>query len=326
LDLRELRYFLSVGRTGNFGRAARELNISQPTITNQVLKLEEGLGTRLLIRHGRGVTLTRAGSCLMERIETIMGLLNAPLDQAPAPEQTVGTISLGLPFEAAPTLVPHLLRVCGEQWPGVTLTVREGSSATLEEWVLERRVDLALLQDPPALDGLEIEPVASQRLGLVTGVRGQDDKSEGAIGIRSLIGRQLILPSQRHWIRRVVEGAAFRRGVGLDKVRQVDGVLLTKEMVRDGLGVTVLPLAAVQDDVARGVLTFRAFEREPLGAVHAIASHFGAELAPFLSAVRDLTRDTIRGLADRNIWADVAVTATRTGKSGRRLMEGASPG
>src|SRR3954453_7122864 len=65
LELRELRYFHSVARTGNFGRAARELNIGQPNVSHQVQKLEQGLGTQLLIRHSRGVTLTPAGSCLM---------------------------------------------------------------------------------------------------------------------------------------------------------------------------------------------------------------------------------------------------------------------
>src|SRR4030081_1044773 len=96
LELRELRYFHSVARTGNFGRAARELNIGQPNVSHQVHKLEQELGTKLLIRHGRGVTLTRAGSCLMERIDVILGLLRAPLAPAPEPEQTAGTISLAL--------------------------------------------------------------------------------------------------------------------------------------------------------------------------------------------------------------------------------------
>ena len=69
-------------------------------VTQQVQKLEQELGTQLLIRHGRGVTLTQAGSCLMERIDVILSLLNAPLEPAPAPEQTAGTISLALPSEA----------------------------------------------------------------------------------------------------------------------------------------------------------------------------------------------------------------------------------
>ena len=314
LDLRELRYFQSVGRTGNFGRAARELNISQPTVTSQVLKLEEGLGTRLLIRHGRGVTLTRAGACLMERIDAIMGLLNAPLEQATAPEQTAGTISLALPSEAAPLLVPRLLEACRTRWPNVTLAVREGSSAALEEWVLDRRADIAVLQDPPALEELEVEPVVTERLGIVTDVR--TPWPSGPAGVRHLMGRKLILPHPRHWIRRLVEGAAFRRGVVLDQVQESGGVSLTKEMVRNGLGCTVLPLAAVQDEAARGTLAFYPIERDPLFTVHAIAGRGGAGSAPFVSGVRDLFRDVMRDLAATGVWAGATALPAKAAGSG----------
>src|SRR3984957_19928310 len=109
LELRELRYFHSVARTANFGRAARELRIGQPNVSHQVQKLERELGPQLLIRHGRGVTLTQAGSCLMERLDVILGLLRTPLGPAAAAERTVGPISLALPSETAPFLVPRLL-------------------------------------------------------------------------------------------------------------------------------------------------------------------------------------------------------------------------
>ena len=84
LGLRELRYFLSVAQTGNLGRAARDLNISQPAISLQLRKLEEGFGTPLLLRHGRGVTLTPAGASLRDRLHTVMRLLASPLDDASA--------------------------------------------------------------------------------------------------------------------------------------------------------------------------------------------------------------------------------------------------
>src|ERR1700757_3045896 len=79
LGLRELRYFLSVAQTGNLGRAARDLNVSQPAISLQLRKLEEGFGTPLLLRHGRGVTLTPAGARLRDRVHTLMRLLGSPL-------------------------------------------------------------------------------------------------------------------------------------------------------------------------------------------------------------------------------------------------------
>ena len=308
LELRELRYFHSVARTGNFGRAARELNIGQPNVSHQVQKLEQELGTRLLIRHGRGVTLTQAGSCLMERLDIILGLLSAPLEQAAAPEQTTGTISLALPSEPAPLLVPRLLEACRTRWPNVTLAIKEGTSASLEEWVLDRRVDIAVLQDPPAIDELDVEPVVSERLGLVSGVRTIRLEGIDSVRVRHLADLRLILPHPRHWIRRLVESAAFRRGIVLGQVQQVDGVSLTKEMVRDGLGHSVLPFIAVRDEVARGSLSFRPIEHDPILTVHAIACRSGVAPAPFAAEVRRLLRDVMAGLARSGVWAGASVT------------------
>lgn len=312
LELRELRYFHSVARTGNFGRAARELNIGQPNVSHQVQKLEQELGTRLLIRHGRGVTLTQAGSCLMERLDVILGLLSAPLQEAPAPEQTVGTLSLALPSETAPFLVPRLIEACRTRWPDVTLAIKEGASASLEEWVLDRRVDLAILQDPPALDELDAEPVVTERLGLVSGVRTIRLEGADSVRVRQLGGMKLILPHPRHWIRRLVDSAAFRRGVALDRIQQVDGVSLTKEMVRNGLGHTVLPYVAVRDEVALGTLAFHPIDHDPLWTVHAIACRSAMAPAPFVSDVRRLLRDVMSNLATSGAWAGATAVSVRS--------------
>ncbi len=311
LELRELRYFHSVARTGNFGRAARELNIGQPNVSHQVQKLEQELGTQLLIRHGRGVTLTQAGSCLMERLDVILGLLNAPLEQATEQRPAAGTISLALPSETAPFLVPRLLDACRPRWPALTLAVREGTSASLEEWVLDRRVDLAVLQDPPTLDELDAEPVLTERLGLVSGVRTLRLERADQVRVRQLSGLKLILPHPRHWIRRLVDTAAFRRGITLD-VQQVDGVPLAKEMVRNGLGHTVLPYVAVRDEVALGTLAFHPIDHEPLVTVHAIACRGGSAPSSLIADVRAVLREVMVSLAKSGVWAGAAVIHGRT--------------
>jgi LysR family nitrogen assimilation transcriptional regulator len=324
LELRELRYFHSVARTGNFGRAARELNIGQPNVSYQVQKLEQELGTQLLIRHGRGVTLTQAGSCLMERLDVILGLLSAPLDPGPATEQVAGTISLGLPAESAPFLVPGLLQECRARWPELTLKVREGISASLEECVLDRRLDIALLQDPPTLDELDAEPILTERLGLVSGVRTIRVEGADSVRVRQLAGLKLILPHPRHWIRRLVDSAAFRRGIALDPIQQVDGVSLTKEMVRNGLGHTVLPYVAVRDEVARGTLEFRPIEHDPLLTIHAIACRGGIAPAPFVAGVRRLLRDVMSNLVTTGVWAGAALLANpakSTGTASQPVLE-----
>jgi LysR family nitrogen assimilation transcriptional regulator len=252
----------------------------------------------------------------MERLDVILGLLNAPLEPAATPERTSGTISVALPPESAPLLVPRLLEACRERWSHLTLVIREGTSASLEEWVLDRRVDVAVLQDPAALDDLMIEPVVTERLGLVSDVRTLRLDGTDSIRVRQLGELKLILPHPRHWIRRLVDNAAFRRGIVLDQVQQVDGVALTKEMVRDGAGHTVLPFVAVRDEVARGTLSFLPIDHNPLLTIHAIASRGGVAPAPFVTEVSGLLRDVMSHQARSGVWAGASVIGTSAKSAG----------
>jgi len=307
LELRHLRYFYTVANAGNFGRAARELNIAQPTVTHQVQKLEEGLDTQLFIRHGRGVTLTPAGVRLLDRLDIIMHLLNAPLEEARVPEQTSGTVSLALPAECTALLVPPLIAQCRARWPKMTLTVREADSASMEEWVIAGRVDVAVLQDCPALDGIEIQPVLSEGLGLVLGMQSPLAHTTGPVRVRDLAGLPMILPHPRHWIRRRVENAWFRRGIRLDQLQQIESIAVTKEMVRNGLGCSVLPSVAVREEVARSTLVFRPIEQMPLFGVHAIARRKVPDEAPVIAEFARSLRDTMSELSGRGLWAGASV-------------------
>jgi LysR family nitrogen assimilation transcriptional regulator len=206
------------------------------------------------------------------------------------------------------------------------LVIREGVSAALEEWVLDRSVDIAVVQDPPALDELDIEPVLTERLGLVSGVRTIRLEGAAAVRVRHLASLPLILPGPRHWIRRLVDNAAFRRGFVLEQVQQVDGVPLTKEMVRNGLGHTVLPYVAVSDEVARGALSFLPIEHDPIFTVHAVACRGGVSHAPFVSEVRHLLRGVMSDLAKSGVWAGATVTgipAKAAGAVRQQVLEAA---
>jgi LysR family nitrogen assimilation transcriptional regulator len=182
-----------------------------------------------------------------------------------------------------------------------------------------------VLQDPPTLDELDAEPVVSERLGLVSDARASGPDGTGALRVRQLAGLRLILPERRHWIRRLVDNAAHRRGIALDGVQQADSVPLIKEMVRNGHGHTVLPLAAVRDEVARGALSFRSIDHDPLLTVHAVACRRGDNptpitLSPFVTGVRRMLRDVMSGLAASGDWAGANRTGTPA-KSAEPVIE-----
>ena len=299
LGLRELRYFLSVALTGNLGRAARALNVSPAAISQQVRKLEEGIGTPLLLRHGRGVTPTPAGACLRDRLHTVMQLLAAPLDEA-EPKVLPGVISLGVPAETGGPLLVPLVQSCRLRWPHVTLEIREGFGADLAEWIAHRYVDVAILEDPPLLSELEVIPIMTEDLGLVAPVHSRIAQDPRPLPVRELISEPLILPSEQHWLRRRLDQATMQRGVSLAPVLQVNSTTLSKLMVRNGFGYTVLPGTSVQAEVAQGIFTFRPFIRPSLACTHSIAFHRAASNE--LTAFADLARETMTTLAHNGTW------------------------
>src|SRR5262245_24461103 len=98
MDLKEMRYFSYVARAGSFSRAASELRIAQPALSRQIRKLEDRLGVKLLVRHGRGVRLTSAGAVLLEGTETISDFLARLGERVLAGgDVAVGHVSLGVP-------------------------------------------------------------------------------------------------------------------------------------------------------------------------------------------------------------------------------------
>ncbi len=299
-DLRELRYFAAAARAGNLGRAAQELNVTAPAISQQLRKLEDQLGTQLLIRHGRGVTPTPAGARLLERIDTVLHLLNAPLEPAPVAADHIGPVSLAVPAEIGALLIPPLIAQLRQRWPEVSLDIQEAAGEGVETRLLGRQVDIALLQDPAALDELRIESMLTEDLGLVMSPRDALAESSLPLRLRDLAEVPLILPNPRHWIRRLLARAAFQRGVRLDAGFQVDGVSVTKDMVRNGLGCSILPAVAVRDEIARGALMFRPIAQPALTATQAIATRRLA--APGVRGIAQVVGDSVRSLAANGTW------------------------
>ena len=308
LGLRDLRYFLSVAQTGNVGRAARDLNVSQPAISLQLRKLEEGLGAQLLLRHGRGVTLTAAGACLRDRLDTVMRLLDSPLDDTAA-EPMPRSLSFAVPAEAGAALITPLARAFRARWPDMTLDLREAGGADLEEWLLHRHVDLAMLPDKPSLPEIEATPVLTEALGLVAPVHSHIAAGAGSLALRELARDSLIVPGPRHWIRRRLDAAAQQHGVQLNPVLQVDSIALTKVLIQSGLGHGLLPRSCVQSEIERGALSFRLVGQPALYCTRTIAFHRAASNTA-VSAFAAMACDVVTALAAEGAWPQAQIISS----------------
>ncbi|WP_315714991.1 MULTISPECIES: LysR family transcriptional regulator [unclassified Bradyrhizobium] len=263
--MRELRYFVQVARAGSLSRASALLNVAQSALSRQLMKLEDELGVALLVRHGRGVRLTRAGTTFLEHAHAVL----LQIDQMPgavrSPDSSfAGHIALGVPPVAGLRIAPSVVVELRRRWPQASVQVREGISSSLEEWLLDRRLDIAVLYNPPPLDGIALTPILHERMVVALPPAKRGDTVAETIGWRELAGLSLILPSLPHSNRRLIEQAAIQNGTRLNVAFEVDSVSMTKAMVRRGLGATILAHAAVVAEAKRGELTVRSIERPPL--------------------------------------------------------------
>lgn len=253
MELKELRNFMRVARAGSVSRAADELRLAQPALSRQISKLERELGVSLFSRHGRGVRLSAAGSLLLERAEAIVHLVRQTSDEIREDRSlAAGRVTLGVPPAAGRLLIPTFVEQFQKAWPKIALHMREGVTSSLQEWLLEKRIDIAILHNPPHLEALNISPVLTERMHVIAPPHhGAGKKPRTTFRIRDLAELPLILPSMAHNNRRLVEQAALEHGVRLRIRTEVDSVAFAKAMVERGLGYTILTYAAVQEEVAR---------------------------------------------------------------------------
>ena len=300
IDLRELRYFAAAVRTGNLARAAQDLNVSASAISQQLHKLEGELGTPLLVRHGRGVIATQAGCRLLERVDAVVRLLNAPLGPEDPRAAPTGALSLAIPAELAGVVTVPVLAALRERLPDLTPTIKESIDGGVDSWLLAGQVDLAVLPDPSDVEELEVEPILADPIGVVVGPRSRLAETALPMRLRDLDSLPLILPGKRHWLRRMLARAAFQRGLRCEPAFEVDSLAATRDLVRHGLGCAVLPRAAVREETARGALVFRPLEQPGLAATYAVA--FARPAPWFASDAARAVRCALGALAADGTW------------------------
>jgi DNA-binding transcriptional LysR family regulator len=165
IDLRRLRYFVALAEELHFGRAAQRLHLSQPSLTQQVQKLESEVGALLLTRTRRTVALTDAGRAFFERARVVLEEMERAVSSAKASAAgKVGELAIGYAAPADLRIVPRLVPRFREQYPHIRLTLHHLGGARLVEALKDDRVRVAILRAPIDEPGIETITVARERL------------------------------------------------------------------------------------------------------------------------------------------------------------------
>jgi LysR family hydrogen peroxide-inducible transcriptional activator len=169
MELYQLRYFLAVAAAGNFTKAAARSDLSQPSLSQQIINLERELGHKLFHRLGRRVVLTEAGKVFLDRARRIVFEVedaSKALRDSPTLERR---IKVGTVQTLAPYLLPPLLERCRESHPNLLVNTHEDFRPDLVSGVVDGDLDLAIVPQPVKDSRISVEPLFTEPLLLVVG-------------------------------------------------------------------------------------------------------------------------------------------------------------
>lgn len=254
MELSQLRYVLAVAETGNFTRAAIQSHIAQPSLSQQIIKLERELGTKLFHRLGRKAVLTEAGNAFLVRARRILFEVEdatKELGDSPAFERkiTVGAIPT-----LAPYLMPELITRCRKRFPNLQVNIREDFKTTLLREMLGGELDLAVASRPIADPSIHVESLWNERLILVV-AKDHELAKKPKVTSADLANETLVLlgssSSLAAQVRRFYGDHNFEPRLG----SRCSQVATVKALVAIGAGISILP-AGAQSEADRNSLAY----------------------------------------------------------------------
>jgi DNA-binding transcriptional LysR family regulator len=309
MDFKQLQYFLCLAQEGNVTRAARQLNIVQPALSMQIAKLEKSFGKRLFHRSAHGVALTEAGATLARLAGSIMqNVDHAREEMARLDGKISGRVSIGMITSAAQsTLAVSSARIAAK-YPEVQLLVCEGYSEVLLEWVATGQLDIAIVNLPPGKTPLTAHHILDERLMLARRPDG-DTALPAIVPFRRLQQMDIVIPSRRHGLRRILDAAAAEAGFGLGPRLEIDTLSAICEVVATTDLVTVLPGIALHMALAAGRLQAHRLKQPSIVRTLAWVSHPRRVVSAAMTAVMDIIATDLRAAATSA--ARLAITAPR---------------
>jgi LysR family nitrogen assimilation transcriptional regulator len=248
MDLKQLQSFVAVAEQASFTRAAQVLGLAQPALSRHIRSLEVELRQTLLLRNGRGAVTTDAGKLLLEHARGILHQVaraHEDLDQLRGGMS--GRVALGLPPSVARVLTVPLTRAFRAELPQAQLSIREGLSADLAESLLNGRLDIAVLYNAQATEGLQRQALIDEELVLVQARPPglAEEPPPPPMEWRALAKLALVTPSRPNAIRMHLEAEMARHDCQPKVVLEIDGVSAILDLVADGVGCALLSRQAV---------------------------------------------------------------------------------
>jgi DNA-binding transcriptional LysR family regulator len=264
LDGKQLRAFTKLAQTGSFTLAAKELNLSQSAVSHSMKALEQDIGCRLLDRMGKKVVLTQAGEQLLQHSKKILEEMSATRESlAQLGKWGKGRLRLGTSDTACQYILPAVLREFKESFPPYAISIEPGDASESIEALRGNRIDLALTLQPQEEEQFEFHHLFTDELVFLVGPM-HPWAATGSV-VRTDIPRQnYVLYNKTSYTFRMVEKYFREEGMVLNTIIELGSMEATKELVKLGLGVSILAPWIARKELEEGSLVALSLGRRKL--------------------------------------------------------------
>jgi DNA-binding transcriptional LysR family regulator len=256
LELSAVIAFVEVAERGSFTEAAVRLNLSQPTVSQQVQRLERFVGAQLLHRRSNGVSLTDEGELFIKHCRASLQSLRSGVRAIAQFSQVItGNVTLGLVPSAAQRCLSDILPQYRQQHPDVTVKIIEDFPNELVDGLQRQLIDLAILSLPIPTEPFEVEVLYEEPL-VLTAAATHPLASVGEVTWEILKHQAIVLPRQRtdFGVRYIIEELFRQHHSPMQTAAEVSGFQSLRQLILLNFGVTILPQSLVRKDIEEGKL------------------------------------------------------------------------
>jgi len=306
MDIRQLRYFAKVVENGSFSKAARQLHVAQPALSQHVRSMEEELGVALLHRSAQGVCPTEAGERLAQHARRILAefaeISDSVRGTTVAPR---GEVRFGLPGTVSELLAAPLIEAARARYPQVRIRVVEAMSGYILDWLRRGELDLAMIYSKSDPRGLAFHHALSEEICLFSAASVEVDAAlsgRTAVSLPEAARLPLVVPGPGHGLRELIEEAAGAEHVAIEPAVEIDSYGQIKKLVARGLGYGILPRMAVDREAAAGVYRIWRLEKPAITRKVYLAYSTERMLPTAPRAIGQLAWDILRDLVRAGEW------------------------
>src|ERR1700722_3207750 len=256
VDFRKLKSFVKVVDAGSVSRAAGLLRTAQPALSQQIAALESHFKHKLLLRSNHGIVPTEAGLILYRHAQLLLKQIEqAQIDIDQSTKALAGRVSIGLAtYSASSTLSLPILKEMAALHPKIVVHINDSFGHVLSELIMTGKMDMAMIYGSGPIKGVKLQPLFREELYLASRAEPAAKKpTDEPLQLSALADVKLLLPSQGHFLRRLIDESLARARVTPNVASEIESVSALGAAVTEGLGSAILPASVASASSFAGV-------------------------------------------------------------------------